>query len=87
MASNVWKEKCPKLLSSQLRVFANITEKFTTRSNFGLFSFYTTKIGEDDFFATLGLQEYEIKTLAILGEFLILKADTPRSRERHLEQQ
>ncbi|WP_320674997.1 DUF4359 domain-containing protein [Prochlorococcus sp. MIT 1341] len=68
--SNLFLENCPKLISTQRDALGNITAKFTTRWNFGLFSLYTTKVGGEDFLAFLDLPEYKIKTFGVAGQFL-----------------
>jgi hypothetical protein len=71
--------QCPALILSQRQVLGTLVQSHTSRSNYGLFSIYRTKL---DLAALLpGLRQipdlrlprYEATTLAAAGQFLLIQ--------------
>jgi hypothetical protein len=52
-----------------------LAAQLSQRHNFGLFSLYTTRVAGGALIPQLALPSYELDTLAIAGQFFVLKAE------------
>jgi hypothetical protein len=64
---------CPGLVRSQRPALGRIAEAHSRRLNLGLLSFYSTDIGGQTLFRGLQLPRYNALTLAVAGQFVILR--------------
>ncbi|WP_353077154.1 DUF4359 domain-containing protein [Synechococcus lacustris] len=67
-------QNCPELIRAQREPLGALADQFSQRLNFGLFSVYTTQLAGGQLLPQLALPGYELKTLAVAGQFLVLKA-------------
>ena len=68
-------ENCPALIRSQRQPLGLLAAKLSQRHNFGLFSLYTTRLAGGALIPQLSLPGYQLDTLAIAGQFFVLKAE------------
>ena len=68
-------ENCPALIRSQRQPLGVLAAQLSQRHNFGLLSLYTTRVTGGALIPQLALPSYELDTLAIAGQFFVLKAE------------
>ena len=72
---NLLVENCPRLFRSQREALGDLALQLSQRRNFGLFSFYTTTVGTSGLLAKLSVPSYSLETLAVAGQFIVLRAE------------
>ncbi len=69
---------CPRLFRSQRAALGDLALKLSQRRNYGLFSLYTTEVGSTGLLADLPMPGYRLDTLALAGQFIVLRAEPLR---------
>ena len=72
---NLLVENCPRLFRDQREALGDLALDLSQRRNFGLFSFYTTTVGTTGLLAKLSVPSYSLETLAVAGQFIVLRAE------------
>jgi hypothetical protein len=65
---------CPELIRAQQKPLGVIADRFSRRMNLGLLSVYNTEVAGGDLLPQLALPGYELKTIAIAGQFFVLNS-------------
>tara|TARA_B100001939_G_scaffold293308_1_gene265833 strand:+ start:81 stop:467 length:387 start_codon:yes stop_codon:yes gene_type:complete len=73
---NLLVENCPRLFRTQREALGDLALQLSQRRNFGFFSLYTTEVGTSGLLAQLPLPRYSLETLAVAGQFIVLRAET-----------
>ncbi|MFO7629128.1 MAG: DUF4359 domain-containing protein [Prochlorococcaceae cyanobacterium] len=64
---------CSDLIGSQRLVFGRLVRSQSVRVNAGLFSLYRTELGGQRIWADWKLPRYGVLTLAVAGQFVVLR--------------
>jgi len=67
-------QNCPELVRSQRLVLGRLAVENSRRYNFGLLSFYGTRLGGQKLLPNWSIPRYDAMTLAIAGHFVLLRA-------------
>ncbi|WP_295475084.1 DUF4359 domain-containing protein [Synechococcus sp. UW140] len=67
-------QNCPELIRAQQKPLGALASQFSKRINLGLFSFYSTEVAGAQLLPQLALPGYELKTIAVAGNFLVISA-------------
>ena len=73
---NLVVENCPRLFRDQRDALGDLALQLSQRRNFGFFSLYTTEVGASGLLAQLPLPRYSLETLAVAGQFIVLRAES-----------
>ena len=68
----LWIRNCPELIADQQNALASLAKRFTKRVNLGIGSIYITDVGGQQLLPSLQLPNYQVITLAVVGQFLTL---------------
>jgi hypothetical protein len=72
-------EKCPALIESQRPVLGRLARLGTRRRNLLLFSVYSTSLGGQKLLPQWRIPRYSAVTLAVAGQFLVLRTSESHS--------
>ena len=73
---NLVVDNCPRLFRDQREALGDLALQLSQRRNFGFFSLYTTEVGASGLLAQLPLPRYSLETLAVAGQFIVLRAES-----------
>ena len=73
---NLMVDNCPRLFRDQREALGDLALQLSQRRNFGFFSLYTTEVGASGLLAQLPLPRYSLETLAVAGQFIVLRAES-----------
>ena len=71
-------QDCPRLFRDQREALGDLARNLSVRQNFGLFSIYRTEVGGAGLLAELPIPGYRLDTLALAGQFIVLRAEPLR---------
>ena len=73
---NLMVDNCPRLFRDQREALGDLALQLSQRRNFGFFSLYKTEVGASGLLAQLPLPRYSLETLAVAGQFIVLRAES-----------
>jgi len=76
MVARLLIQNCSELVQGQQRVLGSLALQGSTRTNAGLFSLYSTRIGGMDLMPGLSVPRYRALTLAGAGQLVVLQTGT-----------
>jgi len=74
-------QNCPSLVEAQRPVLGRLARLQTRRRNFGVLSLYNTALGGQRILPGWRLPRYSALTLAMAGQFLVLRASDGNAEE------
>ena len=69
-------QNCSAMVQSQRSVLGQLAAKHSQRINLGVASLYSTSFGGQQLLSTWRLPRYAVTTLAVGGQFVVLKTNT-----------
>ena len=76
MVARLLIQNCSELIQGQQAVLGQLAAAASRRTNAGFFSLYSTQIGGQTLLPGLTLPRYQILTLGVAGQLLLLRAST-----------
>lgn len=74
MLLRLWIRDCPQLVASQQTSLGGLAARFTHRTNLGIASLYTTRLGGQELMSGLRLPRLEVTSLGLAGRFVMIRS-------------
>lgn len=75
MLLQLWIRDCPQLVASQQDSLGALAGRFTTHTNLGVASLFSTRLGGQELMSGLRLPRIEVTSLGIAGRFVMISSE------------
>ena len=82
MLLRVWVKNCPALIADQQPSLAALAGQMTTRTNLGLLSVFSTKVGGQQLLLGWRLPRYTVTTLGVAGHFITINTRSDQADDQ-----